>query len=83
MKMLLSTLLLTASIAGSAAAQDVRVSLEGKDPAAIREDISRAASVVCASAYREGEVGLHELASCERTAADDGLRQAKLLTKPT
>ena len=82
MKTLLSTLLLAAAIAGPAAAQEVRVSLDGENPAAIREDISRAASAVCASAYREGEVGLHELTACERTAADDGMRQAKLLTKP-
>ena len=82
MKTLLSTLLLTAAIAGPAAAQDIRVSLEGKNPAAIREDIAHAASAVCTSAYRDGAVGLHELAACERVVADDALQQAKLLTKP-
>ncbi len=83
MKTLLSTLLLAAAIAGPAAAQDIRVSLEGKSPAVIREDIQRAASTVCASAYRDGDVGVHELAACERDAADDALQQVKLLTKPT
>ena len=81
MKALLSTLLLTAAIAGPAAAQEVRVSLAGKNPAAIREDIARAASTVCTSAYLHGEVGLHELNACQRTALDDGLQQARLLTK--
>jgi hypothetical protein len=83
MKTLLPTLLIMASIAGPAAAQEIRVSLEGKSPATIREDIARAASTVCTSAFREGEVGVHELNACQRAVADDAMQQARLLTKPS
>ncbi len=83
MKTLLSTLLLAAAIAGPAAAQEVRVSLEGKNPAAIREDIAHAASTVCTSAYLHGSVSVHELSACERAVADDAMQQVKLLTKPS
>lgn len=82
MKTLLSTLLLTAAIAGPAAAQEVRVDLAGKSPAVIREDIARAAKAVCTSAVRQVRVGLQEITACERALTDDGLQQARLLAKP-
>jgi hypothetical protein len=82
MKTLISTLLVMASIAGPAAAMEVRVSLEGKSPATIREDVSHAASEVCTSAFRQGMVNSHEMIACERTLTDDALQQARLLTKP-
>ena len=83
MKTLHSTLLLTAAIAGPAAAQEVRVSLEGKNPATIREDISRAAKTVCTAAFRDGDVGVHDVVACERAATNDGIQQSRLLTKPS
>jgi hypothetical protein len=82
MKTLFSTLLIMASIAGPAAAQDIRVSLEGKSPATIREDIGRAASAVCTSAFRQGDVGVHELNACQRAVTDDAMQQARFLYKP-
>ncbi len=83
MKTLLSTLLVMASIAGPAAAQEVRVSLDGKSPATIREDIGRAAAVVCTTAFRQGDVDIRELSTCERTATEDALQQARYLAKPS
>ena len=83
MKFLVPTLLIMAGIAGPAVAQDVRVSLDGKNPATIREDISRAASTVCTSAFRDGAVGVHELTACQRSVADDALQQARLLARPS
>ena len=79
MKTILSILLLTAAAAGPAAAQDIRVSIEGKSPAVIREDIHRAAEAVCTSAYREQVVGFHEMMDCVRTVSEDGLEQAEAL----
>ena len=77
MKTVLSLLLLTASAAGPAAAQDIHVSLSGKSAAVIREDIGRAAVTACISAYREEAVGFHELNACERAASEDAMRQAR------
>jgi hypothetical protein len=82
MKTFFSTLLVMASIAGHAAAQDIRVSLEGKSPATIREDIGRAASAVCTTAFRQGDVGFHELNACQRTVSEEALQQARSL-KPS
>ena len=79
MKTVLSLLLLTVAAAGPAAAQDIRVSVVGKSPAVIREDIDRAAHAVCVSAYRDGTVGFWELNSCVRAASDDGLQQARAI----
>ncbi len=79
MKTVLSILLLTAAAAGPAAAQDIRVSVSGKSPAVIREDIERAAKAVCNSAYREEAVGFREVNECVRAASEDGLEQARAL----
>lgn len=82
MKTLVSTLFVMASIAGPAAAQDIRVSLEGKSAATIREDVGRAASAVCTTAFRQGEVGAHELNACKGAVADDAMQQVRQLAKP-
>jgi len=79
MKTVLSLLLLATAAAGPAAAQDIRVSVSGKSPAVIREDIGRAAEAVCQSAYRERAVAFYELNDCVRAASDDGLRQARAI----
>ena len=77
MKSLLSILLLSAAIAGPAAAQEVRVSLADKDPATIASDIHRAAETVCYSAQKDGEVRPQEMARCISDVADDGMSQAR------
>ncbi len=79
MKTVLSLLLLAAA-ASPAAAQDIRVSISGKSPAVIREDINRAAEAVCRSAYRDRTVAFTELNDCVRAASEDGLDQARALT---
>lgn len=71
--------LLLAAVAGPAAAQDIRVSISGKSPAVLREDISRAAAAVCATAVREGDVDFFELNDCVRVVSDDSLQQAKAI----
>ncbi len=78
MKTILSLLLLTAA-ATPAAAQDIRVSISGKSPAVIREDINRAAEAVCRSAYRDRTVSFEELNECVRSASEDGMNQARTL----
>ena len=79
MKTVLSLILLTAAAAGPAAAQDIRVSVLGKSPAVIREDIGRAAQSVCAAAYRDGTVGFWEMHDCVRAVSEDGLQQARAM----
>ncbi len=80
----LSTLLLaTAALAGPASAQDIRVSLAGKSPAAVKADINRAAVEVCASAARAGDIGFFEMRDCVSTVASDGMQQAARVLKPT
>ena len=79
MKTVLSILLLTAAAASPAAAQDIRVSIAGKSPAVIREDIHRAADAVCSSAYRDQAIGVHELNDCVRAVSEDGMHQAEAL----
>ena len=79
----LSTLLLaTAALAGTASAQDIRVSLAGKSPAAVKADIDHAAAEVCASAARSGDIGFFELRDCVRTVAAEGMQQAARVLKP-
>ena len=80
MKTIVSLFLLTLAAAGPAAAQDIRVSVAGKSPAVLREDIDRAAEAVCNSAFRDGTVGFHEVNDCERAVSEDGLQQARALT---
>ena len=62
---LLSALTLAALLAGPAAAQDIRVPVAGKDDAAARAEIRRAASVVCRAADRDGAFqGAYRLQNC-------------------
>ena len=72
-----STLALLAALAGSASAEEVRVSLAGKDAAAVRSDIYRAAAKACTEAYAGSHGEFHEWASCIDGAASDGMAQVK------
>ncbi len=72
-------LLLLAAAAGPASAQDIRVSISGKSPAVIREDIGHAAEAVCHSAFRDGTISFNELNACVRAASEDGMEQARAL----
>jgi hypothetical protein len=77
MKSILSVLLLSAAIAGPAAAEDIRISLADKDPATVRAEIDQAATAVCDSAFRQGVIGPHEMIQCPALVSDDALSQAK------
>lgn len=79
MKSILSILLLAAAAAGPAAAEDIRVSLADKDPAAIQAEIDKAAQTVCWSGYRDGELELHEMMSCSRLISSDAMAQLKAI----
>ena len=60
------TIALTATlalIAGSASAQDIRVKIDGKNDAAVQQDIRVAAHRVCAK-HNEGVFGLQPMAVC-------------------
>jgi prolyl-tRNA editing enzyme YbaK/EbsC (Cys-tRNA(Pro) deacylase) len=72
-----SSLLILALLAGSASAQEVRVSLAGKSPQAISAEIEAAAAKVCRSAYAETHIGLDEMSACIRAAVDDAQTQVK------
>jgi len=66
-----------AAAAGPAAAQDIRVSVAGKSPAAVAADIHRAAKTVCTSAMFAGDVGFFDLNSCVRAVGEDSLDRAR------
>ncbi len=71
-------LILTASLAALSApayAEEVHVSLAGKDAATIRADITRAAERVCNKAYRSSPRELYELGQCVRDSTDAALAQ--------
>lgn len=63
-----------AMIAGSAAAQDVKVTIDGKDDATIQRDIRNAAQRMCAS-YTQGTRGLAPVANCVNYAVRDAETQ--------
>jgi hypothetical protein len=63
-----------AAIAGSAAAQDVRVTVGGRDDATVRQDIRAAARKMCAS-YTQGVRGLAPTATCLKYAVRDAEAQ--------
>lgn len=71
------TIALTAAIAviaSSASAQDVRVKMEGKNDAALQQDIRTAARKVCA-AYTASVRGLEPAATCFKYALRDAETQ--------
>ena len=59
-----------ALIAGSASAQEIRVKIDGKNDAALQQDIRVAAQHVCA-AHNEGVRGLQPRAVCVSYAVRD------------
>ena len=66
-----------AGAAAPAAALDVRVSLVGKDMAAIRTDIRKAASTVCRDALRGSTGGVATLGGCIAQVSAEPLALAK------
>jgi|WetSurMetagenome_2_1015567.scaffolds.fasta_scaffold100772_3 hypothetical protein len=79
MKSILSFLLLSAAIAGPAAAEDIRISLADKDSATVRAEIDRAADAVCSSAYRDGQIEFQEMLQCPSLISADAQDQAKAI----
>ncbi len=65
-----------AAIAGPASAMEIRVSLAGKDPDAIRADIEKAARKACLA--DSSALGLvYELNDCVKASVADALAQIK------
>ncbi len=73
----ITTLIALTALAGPAAAQDITVSLAGKDARTISVEIEKAAWTVCTAAYLKGDITLHEVNDCARSSADDGQAEAK------
>ena len=73
----LSALVIVAAVAGPVSAEEVRVSLTGKDDAAVRSDVIRAADKVCTEAYAGVHGELNELAACVDSAATGAMAQVK------
>lgn len=74
----LSALVLIAALAGPAAAQEVRVSVAGKDAAAVRTDIRRAVEQVCKTADRDGAFnGAYRLQNCLMDGESRAVQQYK------
>ena len=76
----ISTLIALTALAGPAAAQDISVSLAGKDARTVHVEIDKAAWTVCSSAYLKGDITFHEVADCARGSADEGEAEAKTKT---
>ena len=74
-----STLIVITALAGPAAAQDITVSIAGKDARTIAVEIDKAAWAVCSTAYLKDDIDLHDVPDCAKSAADDGKAQAKSL----
>lgn len=81
MKSLLSILILSAAIAGPAAAQDVRIRVADRDPSAVRADIYKAAQTVCYAGFKRGDVRTQEMGLCIQDVADDAEAQARAYEK--
>jgi hypothetical protein len=64
MKKSITLLVAAVALAGPAAAQSVKVSLAGKDPAAIRTDIAHAARVVCREATMLDQFQFYTMPRC-------------------
>ena len=79
----LSTLLLLTALAGPAAAQEVTISLAGKDAKTLRADIDKAAWSVCTQAFLSSRIAFAEQADCARGAADDAEAQVKAYSLTT
>lgn len=77
MKRILSVLILSAAIVGPASAQEVRVSLADREPAAVQADIYKAAETVCYNGQKAGEVRPQEMARCISDVSSDGIAQAR------
>ncbi len=75
----LSTLIIITALAGPAAAQDIAVSIAGKDAKAVAAEIDKAAWSVCSTAYLKDDIELHDVADCAKSAAEDGKAAAKAL----
>ncbi len=76
MKTTLSVILLTAALAGPAAAEEIRISLVDKDPSTVRAEIIQAADTVCSTAFREGEIEVQEMIQCPSMLSADAMAQA-------
>jgi hypothetical protein len=61
----LSTVAILVALAGSAAAQDLRVNVVGKDEATARQDIRQAVETVCKAADHDGAFqGAYTIQNC-------------------
>jgi len=72
-----TSLLILALLAGTASAEEVKISLAGKSPQAVHAEIQAAAAKVCRHAYADTRVGVDELSGCIRAAVDDAQAQVK------
>jgi hypothetical protein len=72
-----TSLLILAALAGTASAEEIRVSLAGKSPQAIHAEIKAAAVTVCRRAYGEARVGMDEMSGCIRAAVSDAEAQVR------
>lgn len=75
---MISTVALAVALAGPAAAEQVRVSLIGKDDQTIAADIHKAAVKACRNAYLGDRwAELQHLSGCIASAEAEGLARAK------
>ncbi len=72
----LATLALLTAFAGPAAAQQVAVSLAGKDARTISAEIDKAAWSACSQAYIKGEIEFQEVYACAKDASANAKEQA-------
>jgi hypothetical protein len=78
----ITVLAAASALAGPAAAQSLKVSLVGKDPATIQADISRAANIVCFRGAR-GPLEVYSMRECvANTVKDAEARVPALAAKP-
>jgi hypothetical protein len=78
MTRVLSAIALTLALAGSAAAQEVRINVVGKDDAAVRADIRQAVEQVCQTANRAGQFqGAYTVQNCLMDGQTRALAQYK------
>ena len=74
---LIATAAVAASLAGSASAANITVSLAGKSPQVIRVEVEKAAWSVCKDAYRDGSLASYEMLDCARTSTDAAMAEVR------
>jgi hypothetical protein len=76
----LSILILATALAGPATAEDIRVSLVGKDEGTVQADVHKAAVKICRDIFiGDLQNGFYEMDGCVASVQDDAMAQVRAI----